>query len=799
MPHTTPSAPSPPVGKVASALLLALVVAMLPTGARGQTALAAGDLPPSRIAGADRVETSAALVRRWADAGGQTDVAVIVPADRTDVALATAGLAGRLGGVTVLSSNPPRPSSVDAVRAAGATAVVVVGGDGALEEAWEQAGLPAEPLAAQAMAPDRGAPALAAAVARALAEDGAGGARAYLAGTGGLPDALAAGPLAYAAAVPLLLTAAEALDPNAAEVIEQTGITAVTVLGGTAVVSDAVVAQLQVMGVAVDRVAGADREQTALALQAIARSAAAADPVLLADGVLLAAGDDPADAASAAALAALSGQAILPPGEQVRAALADRCGAVGALTVLGGVAAVPTAVEDVHRASAQRCDGVRAPLLVRVAIAVPSAPEQVPGVLAMVTAAEGWASRRVRFVAADAAPQLGILIGDAGVCGGAAVCRRGETFAVDGGRWAVADSNRRQRIVSHVIGSWLGEPVNAGCLGGVMDPLDCADSTAVVDPARRDAVADRFVPTATLAFAGDVHAERHIATGLAQGRNPLAPVAAHLSAADLAILNLETPLSVRGTPAAKTFVFRGPPAMAGALADAGVDIVSLANNHALDYGVDALLDTLEHTAAAGVEVVGAGPDAARAYAPVIRETPAGTVAVIGLTRVLHTRTWEATATRPGLASAYDEAAALAAVAQARSVADHVVVAIHWGIERADCPDPTQRRLAVLLTDAGADLVIGHHPHVLQGVQVRGDALIAYSLGNFVWYHNSAPSRFTGILDVELPLLDDPSWSFTPAEIGTDGSPHLAGGSLGDAITRRLTDRSPSGPIGCGFP
>ncbi len=104
-----------------------------------------------------------------------------------------------------------------------------------------------------------------------------------------------------------------------------------------------------------------------------------------------------------------------------------------------------------------------------------------------------------------------------------------------------------------------------------------------------------------------------------------------------------------------------------------------------------------------------------------------------------------------------------------------------------------------MTDAGADVIVGHHPHVLQGVQTIDGALVAYSMGNFVWYHNQAPSRYTGVLQVELPVLDDPAWSFVPAEIAADGSPYPASGTQGDAIGDRIVDGSPGGSVGCAFP
>ena len=210
----------------------------------------------------------------------------------------------------------------------------------------------------------------------------------------------------------------------------------------------------------------------------------------------------------------------------------------------------------------------------------------------------------------------------------------------------------------------------------------------------------------------------------------------------------------------------------------------------------ALQDTLDTADSVGLATVGAGLDAGQAYAPWITETEVGSVAVVGLTRVLHTRTWEALPGRPGLASGYDEARAVDAVRAAHAAADWVVVQVHWGTERANCPDAGQRRLATLLTDAGADLIIGHHPHVLQGIERRGETLIAYSLGNFVWYHDRSPSNLTGVLEVELPALDGPGWRLHPAVIGDDGSPHRVAGDAAAAIQQRVLARSPGGALRC---
>lgn len=779
------------------ALLLAVMVGSVPGGTQEQRLT---EVPEPRLAGSDRVATTEQLALAWHRRGGSADTVVVIARNQTAAGLAAAGLAGRLGSVTLLSDVPPRPSTVAVARALGAVSAVIVGGPQALLQGWKEAG-----FQVRAVGADTSAAGLATAVAQELLEATTPGEERhlYLAGTDGLPDALAAGPILYRSGAALLLTPVEGLEADALRLLQEFPVQRATILGGTAVVGQAVERQLHDLGLTVDRIAGRDREQTALAL---------ASGRAVIDGVVLAAGDDPADAVGASARASRADLIVLPPGLSTQAWLSDRCGLAPAITVAGGTAAISAAVEDQHRAAARRCDGPDKAMTVRVAVVTPGAPGAATEVAKLATDPDGWSSRRVHLIGVGADPHVGLIVTDPGGCGTALICRRGPNLLLDGGAWAAATTTGRGRLVNHALGTWLGQPVNDSCIGSVMDPLSCPASPAGPTPGERGRVADRFVPSATLAFAGDVHGESKIAAAVAAGSNPLGPVQDLLSAADIAVVNLETPLSTRGSPANKTYVFRGPPEMAADIAEAGVDVVTLANNHALDYGVTAMLDTLDHTAAAGLRSVGAGAVAATAYAPQVVDTPAGPVAIIGLTRVLHTlgwakgeqppaaaQQWQATATRPGLASAYDEAAAVAAVRAAAEVADHVVVAIHWGTERADCPDVNQRHLARLLTDAGADVIVGHHPHVLQGVQTLDEALVAYSLGNFVWYHNRAPSRYTGVLQVELPLLDDPAWSFVPAEIASDGSPYPASGTQADAISARIFDRSPGGSVGCTFP
>lgn len=298
-----------------------------------------------------------------------------------------------------------------------------------------------------------------------------------------------------------------------------------------------------------------------------------------------------------------------------------------------------------------------------------------------------------------------------------------------------------------------------------------------------------------VALAGDVHGEAGVRRALAEGRNPFDSVAPLLAAADVAAVNLETAVAEAGTPADKDFTFLADPAILPALADAGIDVVSVANNHARDYGLDALLETVDLARAAGLLPVGAGRNAQEAYAPAVVEVRGRTIAFVGVSRVLPEVSWKATIHAPGIASAYEEGAAVAAVQAAAAVADHVVVLVHWGSELAPCPDEVQRRLARALVDAGADVVAGHHPHVLQGIAEVGGAVVAFSLGNFAFTNNHAETRRSLVLEVTLG--DPASVGLLPVSIGADAVPAPALADEAAMIRRTVAERSPGGLAGCG--
>lgn len=210
---------------------------------------------------------------------------------------------------------------------------------------------------------------------------------------------------------------------------------------------------------------------------------------------------------------------------------------------------------------------------------------------------------------------------------------------------------------------------------------------------------------------------------------------------DLSIVNLETPVTEAGTAAEnKTYVFKSAPQALPELAKAGVEAVNLANNHSLDQGVEGLLNTIEHLKKSKLHYVGAGKNSKEAYAPVYIERKGIKIALCGFTRVIPESHWAA-GKNPGVAAAYDSKQAVKAIQTARKQADLVLVVVHWGKERTTKLEQHQTTLAHEFIDAGADLVMGGHPHVLQGLEQYKGKWIAYSTGNFIFTKSKDPKTW----------------------------------------------------------
>lgn len=240
----------------------------------------------------------------------------------------------------------------------------------------------------------------------------------------------------------------------------------------------------------------------------------------------------------------------------------------------------------------------------------------------------------------------------------------------------------------------------------------------------------------TLLFTGDVLLSDYVLNNYNNSgiEGVLSPeLLSELRDADITVINNEFPFSTRGTQAPdKQYTFRVDPKYTSVLTDMGVDIAGIANNHVLDFGPDALQDTFCALDDAGIDYMGAGDDLARASALITKEAGGKTFGFLAASRVIPVVSWDVQNSSPGVFTTYDPTRLIAAIEEARSSCDYLTVFVHWGIERDDYPQDYQVSMAKQYIDAGADLVIGSHPHVLQGIKYYKDKPVCYSLGNFIF-------------------------------------------------------------------
>jgi Bacterial capsule synthesis protein PGA_cap len=294
----------------------------------------------------------------------------------------------------------------------------------------------------------------------------------------------------------------------------------------------------------------------------------------------------------------------------------------------------------------------------------------------------------------------------------------------------------------------------------------------------------------TFAFGGDVHfpAGSNLGDRLADDpATALGPtVPALMAGADLSMVNMESALT-DGTcpdPQPKQYDFYAPSTAISAFQHAGITLITETNNHGEDCGPAGLQMALAARAASKYPVLGIGQNVTQAFAPYRTIINGERVVIIAATQVIDSdlqQAWTATATQPGLASAYDVRALVAAVEAARRTADTLIVYLHWGTELKDCPNPLQEPLAQLLVKAGADIVVGTHAHVLLGGGYLGSAYVDYGLGNFAFYDNSPPENASGSLVITATGRHIDSVRWRPAVIEDDLPQPLSGAAASEAL------------------
>ncbi len=266
-------------------------------------------------------------------------------------------------------------------------------------------------------------------------------------------------------------------------------------------------------------------------------------------------------------------------------------------------------------------------------------------------------------------------------------------------------------------------------------------------------------------------------------------IAPFFKSSDFGFVNLESPLTYGGDPQGwKDVVIKGNPALAPAMAKSGINVVTMANNHAGDMGDSGLLDSFKYCKKADITVVGAGKDLKAAQAGAVLKTGGAKTAFLGFSDVLPVG-YPATSSSPGTSPGRANINAVRAnIRAAAKKADYVFVAWHWNFEYRRAPSYLESSEGRAAIDAGADIVFAHHPHLLDGVQAYHGGLICYSLGNLVFSGFSGETAQTVLVKAKV-TPHTINAKLIPVQISGSGVPTVATGSTGLSILQRVKDLS----------
>ena len=291
-----------------------------------------------------------------------------------------------------------------------------------------------------------------------------------------------------------------------------------------------------------------------------------------------------------------------------------------------------------------------------------------------------------------------------------------------------------------------------------------------------ESVEEETVPDTTIVITGDVELSNAVLNnynnkgieGVVSGE-----LLSELQNADVLEINNEFCFSERGEQAPdKQFTFRVNPSYVSVLTDMGVDVAGLANNHVLDFGKDALTDTFTTLSDAGIEYTGAGTSHEDASKLVIKEVNGKKYGFLAASRVIPVGSWNVDNSQPGVFTCYDTTALCNSITAAKQQVDYLFVCVHWGVEHTDELTDYQVANGHAYIDAGADAVIGSHPHVLQGMEYYNGKPIFYSLGNFIFNENinstmAVKFTFTPEGEVSMNLLPATATGATTSMAGAD--------------------------------
>lgn len=269
----------------------------------------------------------------------------------------------------------------------------------------------------------------------------------------------------------------------------------------------------------------------------------------------------------------------------------------------------------------------------------------------------------------------------------------------------------------------------------------------------------------TLMFTGDIMMNRGVEWAIKKYGNgdwkfPFLKIADYLNEVDILFGNLEGPISDKGVKVGSIYSFRANPKAIEGLIYAGFDILSVANNHVFDFGREAMEDNFLRLKEAGIDYVGGGFSETEAYSPVIKEIKGIKIAYLAYMN-LGSKYWAAKENQSGIAWLYDKIVKNIKIAKEK--ANIVIVSMHFGEEYQSQPSSEQKYFARLAIDSGADLVVGHHPHVIQPIKKYKEGYIAYSLGNFVFDQGFSEATKKGLL-LEIIIEDGKIKNVIPTEV-----------------------------------
>lgn len=294
---------------------------------------------------------------------------------------------------------------------------------------------------------------------------------------------------------------------------------------------------------------------------------------------------------------------------------------------------------------------------------------------------------------------------------------------------------------------------------------------AIVEKAKK-IVEDKPYEPIEIIFVGDVMFEWSLKETLKRKGvdYPFEQIKERIKEVDFAVVNLETAITIGTEAYPKKYNFKSEPETLNGLLNAGFDLVSLANNHTMDFGEKGLIDTMKNLEEYNLPYIGSGLNKEEAYMGHEVVIQGKKIKFLAFSRVLPTVEWYATDNKPGIASGYQEDYVTSVIEKEKQEegTDIVFVYIHWGVERNKYPEDYQRKYARKMIEAGADAVVGAHPHVLQGFEFYNGKPIAYSLGNFLFpNYVSGHSAETGLLSLIIEENNQIRMEFEPFYIHND--------------------------------